>query len=143
MAGRLAVLSRFRFDLDRVRHWCRFGGTVGWADLLPGYNRNARFGAPLTGLTTRVVADALWGAYKEGRPTSISAFPSLHVAIPALYVAAMWRTRLRWPALLFWALTLLGSIGLLWHYAVDSYAGTLGVLGCWWITGKLVTPPPR
>jgi hypothetical protein len=145
----MAWWGDWRFFLAFAFTWIVLGTGVALAApsagpiFYQGVTGDARFGAPLTGLTTRVVADALWSAYSEGRPTSISAFPSLHVAIPALYVAAMWRTRLRWPAVLFWALTLLGSIGLLWHYAVDSYAGTLGALGCWWVTGKLTTAPSR
>ena len=38
----------------------------------------------------------------------------------------LWRTRLRWAAVVFWALTLVGSVALGWHYAIDGYAGTLG-----------------
>jgi hypothetical protein len=88
-------------------------------------------------LTARRVADALWAAYRAGEPTSISAFPSLHVAVPALYCAVLWGTRLRWPAVGFLLFTSVGSVALGWHYAVDAYAGVIGAVVCWMLAGWL------
>ncbi len=106
--------------------------------------------APLMADVRRFELDAvafqatLWRAYlgeNTGDVAGISAFPSIHVALPALYIVSLWRTRLRWPAVVFWALTLVGSVALGWHYAIDGYAGTLGGLGCWWIAGRLQRMP--
>lgn len=79
--------------------------------------------------------DLLWQNYM-GAPTGIaegiSAFPSIHVAMPALFA---WSARgaWKWPAWGFCLLVLLGSVALGWHYAVDGYAGVVGAWGCWWM----------
>jgi len=38
----------------------------------------------------------------------------------------------------FAVLILLGSVMLGWHYAIDGYAGALGVLALWWFSGHIV-----
>lgn len=84
----------------------------------------------------------LWEFYRQPSPSfarGIAAFPSLHVAMPALYAIATppGRPRLRW----FWwamtALTAVGSVVLAWHYAMDSYGALLLAAGCWWLAGRL------
>jgi hypothetical protein len=83
----------------------------------------------------------LWETYVHPNPSfakGIAAFPSLHVAMPALYAVSTpprWRV-VRWLWILMTLMTLVGSIVLAWHYAVDGYAGILLALGCWWIAGR-------
>lgn len=71
----------------------------------------------------------------------ISAFPSLHVGVTVLYALAGWHISrvLGLLATLFALTTLLGSVVLGWHYAVDGYAGAIGVALIWWLSGKLVS----
>ena len=86
----------------------------------------------------------LWTEYlKEGLSygQSISAMPSMHVAIAALLVIATWNLN-RWIGLVMLAnaiLILVGSVHLGWHYALDGYAGAFGTWliwrGCGWILG--------
>ena len=86
--------------------------------------------------------DHLWHSYVTGTATpytGISAMPSVHVAMPVLYVLAAW-PRSRALGLLFLAYAaaiLVGSVHLGWHYAVDGYASILAVPAIWWAAGKL------
>ncbi len=86
--------------------------------------------------------DVLWAAYREGRTDhwmAISAMPSLHVAVPALFALTGWQTH-RGLGLALWAYTvliLLGSVHLGWHYAVDGYLAIAGAYGAWWVAGRL------
>jgi membrane-associated phospholipid phosphatase len=59
----------------------------------------------------------------------IAAFPSLHVAVPALFVCAFPRWRFVWIP--FTAVTLIGSILLGWHYLIDGYAGVALAWASW------------
>jgi hypothetical protein len=100
-------------------------GDARYRDLLA-----ALHGVPLA---ATALQSQLWAAYAgadTGVIKGIAAFPSLHVAVPAL-VAVASRGRMRW---LWWsmtALTLVGSVSLGWHYAFDGYAGILLAWGCW------------
>jgi hypothetical protein len=69
----------------------------------------------------------------------ISAFPSMHVALPALFglVGLRWWRPLGVLLLAFLPIILIGSIYLAWHYPIDGYVAILGVLGCWWLAGRL------
>ena len=84
----------------------------------------------------------LWDTYIHPSPSfakGIAAFPSLHVAMPALYAISTpprWRG-IRWFWIALTVVTLAGSIVLAWHYAVDGYAGILLAACCWWIAGRL------
>lgn len=86
----------------------------------------------------------LWAAHAgvdTGVIKGIAAMPSIHVAMPALYAVAS-RGKLRRFWWTFCALTLVGSVSLGWHYAIDGYVAIAGVAGIWWATGKLL-PMPR
>lgn len=85
--------------------------------------------------------DKLWIVQTNMGVSSISAFPSMHVATTTLVLllarqtsktAALWG----WA---FWIAINLGSVILLWHYAVDSIAGALIALFAWWL-GQKITP---
>ena len=47
----------------------------------------------------------------------------------------------RWAGALGWIIagvTLFGSVALGWHYAVDGYASIVGMVGLWWLAGRIV-----
>ena len=85
------------------------------------------------------VQQTLWDGFtgvREGT-AGISAFPSMHVATATLFVlAARWiNPWLFGASIVFWALTVVGSVVLAWHYAVDGYAATLIAIVAWRISG--------
>lgn len=84
-------------------------------------------------------AESLWSWWTNAGVSVISAFPSIHVAMPALY-ACVSRGLLRVLLTVYTLTTLLGSFMLGWHYALDGYAGILGAIACWWLAGRLVRP---
>jgi hypothetical protein len=76
--------------------------------------------------------------HQEGVGRGISAMPSMHLAVVALYVCAA-RHYGRLPlalASLLYLLILVGSVHLGWHYAVDGIFGTLGVVVIWRLTRR-------
>jgi len=86
----------------------------------------------------------LWENYRTGQEVvSISAMPSMHVAMPVLYVLAVWPThpRLRWLFVAYAAMIFLGSVHLGWHYAVDGYLAALVAALIWRLTaGRAAFP---
>jgi hypothetical protein len=85
----------------------------------------------------------LWREYtKEGISygQSISAMPSMHVAIAALLVIATWNLNraIGFVMLAGAILILVGSVHLGWHYAIDGYVAALGVWLIWWSCGWMV-----
>ena len=89
----------------------------------------------------------LWTAVAEGRVVvggGVSAFPSLHVAMPLLGACAAWRSS-RWLAYAFLAYALvlwIGTIHLGWHYAVDGEVSALLIYPIWRLSGWLATSEP-
>ncbi len=85
------------------------------------------------------VQDILWDGFTGVREGSagISAFPSMHVATATLFaLAARWiNPWLFAVSVAFWALTMIGSVVLAWHYAVDGYAATLIAILAWRLSG--------
>ena len=65
--------------------------------------------------------------------------PSMHVALPMLFVLVSWKSSLllRSLFLVYLGFNLVGSVLLGWHYAVDGYAAILGVIVIWVGMGKL------
>jgi len=91
------------------------------------------------------VQAALWDAVERGQVVfggGISAFPSLHVAMPVLGACAAWTPHrwLAWPLVAFAVVIFLGSIQLAWHYALDGEVAAAGVAGIWWATGRILRP---
>lgn len=86
----------------------------------------------------------LWGGYigtYDGPVSGISAFPSVHVAVATLFFLlslAVHRV-LAVGFLLFLAVTLIGSIHLGWHYALDGYASIVLVTIIWKVSGPLAS----
>jgi len=71
---------------------------------------------------------------------SISAMPSMHVALTSVVALGCWQ-RSRWLGVLAWcyvAAILLGSVQLNWHYAIDGYVAILGTLASWWLSSWVV-----
>lgn len=69
----------------------------------------------------------------------ISAFPSMHVALIAFFAVVLFRWW-RPAGVMLWSfvpIVLAGSVYLAWHYALDGYVAIVGVLVCWWLSGKL------
>lgn len=95
------------------------------------------------GLVMMKIKDVLWYFYmtNEGPDTikGISAMPSMHVALAFLMALLGWQKGgwIKIGFTIFAILTFLGSIHLLWHYAVDGYVSIIGVLLIWWVSGKI------
>jgi PAP2 superfamily protein len=90
------------------------------------------------------VQERLWQNYAgtlHDQYSGISAFPSIHVAIPFLFAIATWQMArtLSIVAAAYTGLILIGSIHLGWHYAVDGYSSLLGVIALWWSVGRILT----
>jgi hypothetical protein len=84
----------------------------------------------------------LWHHYQMssvGVGTGISAMPSMHVAMPALFALTAYRKDAALGILfaLFGVAIFVGSIALGWHYAVDGYVSTVAVGLLWWTSGRL------
>jgi hypothetical protein len=156
---------------DRVRFWLAFvvtwiglgtvlahlvpsAGPVFYAVVTGDHAPYADLRAALHGAETRYhlglahIHTYLWSAVLRREVVfsgGISAFPSLHIALPVLAACAVWRVR-RWVAVgfLFYTVTLLAcAIGLGWHYAIDGYASMLLVPVIWWATGRVIPSLPR
>jgi membrane-associated phospholipid phosphatase len=85
---------------------------------------------------------ALWAAYQQGTDAfgfGISAMPSVHVASSTLLAMAGWSVHRVLGSVLgaLAALTLLASVALGWHYAIDGYAGVLLAGVIWWGSGRI------
>lgn len=84
--------------------------------------------------------DVLWTAYVDPTrpPQGIAAMPSVHVAVTILMVLLGFRTHrlIGLLYLVFAVLIFIGSIHLAWHYAIDGYAGAIGALAVWYVSGR-------
>ena len=129
MAAGFASAGPIYAGLDR--------GSASYADLL------ARLQAAeaLTPLYVHISSWSLWEAFRQPGISigdGISAFPSLHVALASLAVAAAWQAN-RWVgglAASYALLLLVGSIMLGWHYALDGEAAIIGAAVIWMVTGR-------
>lgn len=98
------------------------------------------------GLIAVSIQERLWSSYLLHRASpaheffGISAMPSLHVALPVLWTLASWRVDRRLGAAfaVYTVLTMLGSVHLGWHYALDGYVSLLVVPVLWWASGRLL-----
>jgi hypothetical protein len=120
---------------------CYFGLVTGMPDPyqpLLAYLQEANRSYPIWALDAQRM---VWESFQQGiaiPAEGISAMPSMHVATALLFALLGWGTH-RWLGVAltgFFLLILIGSIHLGWHYAVDGYAGALGVALIWWATGK-------
>jgi hypothetical protein len=89
----------------------------------------------------------LWKSYisgEVGAMTSISAFPSMHLAVATLLVLLASRVH-RWlmrVAVAYCGLILFGSVYLGWHYAVDGYFSIVATILIWKVVGWALKPKP-
>lgn len=65
------------------------------------------------------------------RGGGISAMPSMHVGAATIYVCATWGGRLLPAAVVFWVVTLIGSVHFGYHYLVDGIVAAGIALLCW------------
>ena len=137
---------------------CYFGDVTGSPDPyapLMSYLRDTVQGAQLSifgyELSSQLVAvrvqDMLWDGYQSGGGgfgNGISAAPSMHVASTWL-VARMLQTYGRRALTIcgwgFFAVILLGSVHLGWHYAVDGYISIAGAWAIWRAVGWWLDRP--
>ena len=89
------------------------------------------------------VQEILLESYLNGEPglgRGISAMPSMHIAIAALFTIYAWRLSRAWGIIagLFLLVTYLGSVHLAYHYAVDAYVSIAAVIFIWWFSGRIV-----
>jgi PAP2 superfamily len=109
-------------------------------DLYAGHMELIRSLSASAHLEALVLQDSLWAAYAATPSfSSISAFPSMHVAISMLVFLACrhlgwW---LKFLSAVYLGFIFLGSIFLGWHYAIDGYAGAGIALVAWWLGGVI------
>jgi hypothetical protein len=91
------------------------------------------------GLTATGTAASLWADYAtQAWPrVGISAMPSMHVAVATLIVLVGFGIHrvVGIPALVYLGVTVVGSVHLAWHYAIDAYASIPLTVGVWWAAG--------
>ncbi len=89
------------------------------------------------------IKERLWDSYiGVGDSTfirGISAMPSMHVALSVLLILFGWR---KGPIVgmaytVFGILIGIGSVHLLWHYAIDGYVSIAAVIPIWWVCGVI------
>ena len=109
-------------------------------DLYAGHMELIRSLSASVQLEALVLQDSLWAAYAATPSfSSISAFPSMHVAIAMLVFLACrhlggW---LKYFSAAYLILIFLGSVFLGWHYAIDGYAGAGIALIAWRLGGMI------
>ncbi|MCB9988789.1 MAG: phosphatase PAP2 family protein [Rhodospirillales bacterium] len=122
---------------------CFFGDVVTGAnpyEPLMAYLNQTNEHIPIWAVTTQA---GLWESYQSsttGIGSGISAMPSMHVSLAFLFFLVGLRTH-KWVAIglgIFFAVILLGSIHLAWHYAVDGYLSIITTWFIWRSSGWLV-----
>ena len=117
----------------------RLTGDVRFAELM-AYLRHVHESFPIWALDTQ---DTVWKYYTEnalGLGGGISAMPSIHVATAFLFMLLGWKTGKTQGIVLsiFFALIMIGSVHLGWHYAVDGYLSIILASLIWLAVGKII-----
>jgi PAP2 superfamily protein len=119
---------------------CYFGRITGLADPYVPLIAHLQYIAQDVHLFALSTQDMLWQAYQHRATTigsGISAMPSMHVAIAVLLALFGWRLgrRTGWLLTIFLVLTMLGSVHLGWHYAIDGYVSGIVSALVWFAVG--------
>jgi hypothetical protein len=119
---------------------CYYAGVTGLEDPFTGLMQRLHHVNALHSLTTVHIQEVLWSAYLDpAHPVrgGVSAMPSLHVAVAALYVPLGMRIHryVAWVFAIYALLILIGSVQLGWHYASDGYLAIALTAILWKATG--------
>jgi hypothetical protein len=108
-------------------------------------------GSLLGALSEQAYLLSLYRGAAVGVGGGISAMPSMHVALAALFACAAFRLGRVWGwlAAAYAALVFVASVHLAWHYAVDGVVGAGAAILIWRLSGYLaaavlsLSPTPR
>ncbi len=87
------------------------------------------------------IRDSLWAHYQGNVDNAfirgISAMPSMHVSLAMLLVLFGWKKHwiFGFVYTIFFLMIAIGSVHLLWHYAIDAYVAIIVTILIWWISG--------
>jgi len=160
VASRKNNQLRMQFIFSFVACWALIGGVMAtllssagpiyFTQVLPGssdvYGPAMGYLQELNekhGLYMFEIKEILWNNYvslhSNGPVKGISAMPSMHVSIAFLLALFGWRHSRLFGIVfsIFFVTIFLGSIHLLWHYAIDGYVSILATAIIWIVCGKI------
>ena len=108
-----------------------------FADLRAGLSSTLEPYGPI-GFTQKYLA-AVLHSHEAVKGGGISAMPSMHLGVVAVYMFAAWRSRWFVPALVFWLIIFVGSAYFGYHYWIDGIVATFVALFAW-ICAKHLVP---
>jgi hypothetical protein len=125
---------------------CYYGRVTGLPDPYAPLMDYLRHADEVVSVSALLIQEKLWQAYLDpstGVWYGISAMPSLHVAASFCYTLLAFAVDRRLGLLfgLFTAITLIGSVHLGWHYAIDGYVAIIATWAIWWTVGRLLDRP--
>jgi hypothetical protein len=99
----------------------------------------AATGERLTSLSNQAMLIKMHGTDKLAIGGGISAMPSVHNALAALFALAAFQLSRTagWLVAIYAAAIWIGSIHLGWHYALDGVLGVAMTLGIWIVCGRI------
>lgn len=92
------------------------------------------------------VQKLLWDGHEKNMTVlGISAMPSMHVSSAVLLALLGLKINRQVGIVLvfFTVITMIGSVHLGWHYAVDGYVGAIGAYLIWHAVGYMIASPPK
>ncbi|MEM8800606.1 MAG: phosphatase PAP2 family protein [Pseudomonadota bacterium] len=131
-------------------------GPCFYGRIVPGVDPYAGLMTTLEAINARVIEwpgpfsvwaltaqEHLWFVYTNDlgyAAGGISAMPSMHVSIAVLMAcAARHISRKMFIIMVVYAIiTMIGSVHLAWHYALDGYVSAIGTVAIWWATGRVM-----